>query len=95
MNYNMIAFSRHGRYINKIIAAVPYGKQLLFEKVLDSHFPEHETIWEYLDNCPRRRSASTTQLRSHCRRGLDNTVPYRRRIAQRSFSVLLLETRLT
>lgn len=56
MNYNMIAFSRHGRYMNKLIAAVPYGKQLLFEKVLDSHFPEHE------DNCPRRRSASTTQI---------------------------------
>lgn len=47
MNYNMIAFSRHGRYMNKLIAAVPYGKQLLFEKVLDSHFPEHETIREY------------------------------------------------
>ena len=34
----MIAFSRHGRFMNKLIAAVPYGKQLLFEKVLDGHF---------------------------------------------------------
>ena len=38
MNYNLIAFSRHRRYMNKLIAAVPYGKQLLFNKVLDSHF---------------------------------------------------------
>lgn len=60
MNYNMIAFSRHGRCMNELIAAVPYGKQLLFEKVLGSHFPEHEAIRGYLDNCPRRRSASAT-----------------------------------
>ncbi len=95
MNYNMIAFSRHGRCMNELVAAVPYGKQLLFEKVLGSHFPEHEAIRGCLDNCPRRRSASATQLRSHCRRGPDNAFPYRQRIAQRSFSVLLLETRLT
>ena len=55
MNYNMIAFSRHGRCMNELVAAVPYGKQLLFEKVLGSHFPEHEAIRGCLDNCPRRR----------------------------------------
>lgn len=92
MNYNMIAFSRHGRCMNELIAVVPYGKQLLFEKVLGSHFPEHEAIRGCLDICPRRRFA---QLRSHCRRDPDNAFPYRQRIAQRFFSVLLLKTRLT
>ncbi len=38
--------------MNELIAAVPYGKQLLFEKVLGSHFPEHEAIRGCLDNCP-------------------------------------------
>ena len=49
MNCNIITFSRHGRYINELIAAVAYEKQLLFEKVLGSHFLKHEAIRSALD----------------------------------------------